>query len=226
MVFLGKQHDFPMKKIIGKTVLTLVLVICCYFFVDTRIALVVRGAWLSHARLDVFAADIPDLLLFFVCGVTGFGWAVYFHRAHRGIFDNHTRFFRLIAITVPLTFFLKSLLKIAVGRITTRFWLDHPGYPEFHWFNGRSHYDGFPSGHMAVFVALGIALWEFYPRQRILYAISLSVLAIALIVTDYHFVSDIIAGAYLGLIVHGGVHDHLSLMLNSCEENRRIPAKE
>jgi len=215
-----------MKKIVGITLLTLLLVAGSYFFLDTGIALFVRGAWMSHARLDISSTKIPDLLLLVVCGVTGFGWAAYFHRVSRGKYDQHARFFRLIAITVPLTYVVKSILKIAVGRITTRFWLRHPDYPQFHWFNGRNHYDGFPSGHMAVFMALGIALWKYYPQHRFLYASFLAALTMALVVTDYHFVSDIIAGAYLGLMIHIGAHNHFLSLPNSQEENRKLPARQ
>jgi membrane-associated phospholipid phosphatase len=215
-----------MKKVFSIAVLMLLLVVFSYALLDTRVALFVRGAWIAHARRDIVATTIPDLLFLLVCGVTGFGWAAYSYRAHRGIVDRHTRFFLLASITVPLTFFLKSVLKIAVGRITTRFWLRHPDYPQFHWLNGGGHYDGFPSGHMAVFAALGLAIWKYYPRYRALSAVVLSVLAIALIVTDYHFVSDVIAGAYLGVLVHGGISNHLLPFLTSREENRLNRSKE
>ena len=208
-----------MKKIIYSAAVTLLLVLLSYFFLDTRIALFVSGAWISRAGLDIFAADIPDLLFFFVCAVTGFAWTAYFYRVRRGMHDSDTRFFLLIAIAVPLAFVLKTVLKIAVGRINTRFWLRHPDYPQFHWLNGGNHYDGFPSGHIAVFAAFAAAVWIFYPKCRILSAVLLSVLAIALIVTDYHFVSDIIAGACLGLAVHSAVHDGLLPLIDTREGN-------
>ena len=75
---------------------------------------------------------------------------------------------------------------------------------------------------MAVFTALIIALWRFYPRYRPAYAGFLSVLALALIVTDYHFLSDVIAGAYLGLIVHFCTLRGLSLMQNPKQGNMTL----
>jgi membrane-associated phospholipid phosphatase len=122
------------------------------------------------------------------------------------------------------TFVSAGLLHCRIGRITTRFWLHHPDYRQFHWFNGGSHYDGFPSGHMPVFVALGIAMWKEYPRYRTLSAAILSVLALALILTDYHFVSDVVAGAYLGVLVHGGISDRLLPFPNSRDEKRGMPS--
>src|SRR5208283_1635710 len=116
----------------------------------------------------------------------------------------HTRFVLLVANSVPLTFILELIVKHVVGRINTRYWLLHPTAREFHWLQGSGNYAGFPSGHMAVFTALVIALWTYYPRYRFAYFIFLSVLALALLATNYHFLSDIIAGAYLGVVIHAG----------------------
>jgi membrane-associated phospholipid phosphatase len=58
----------------------------------------------------------------------------------------------------------------------------------------------FPSGHMTVFAALGIAVLLYYPKYRKPVIIFLVLLGIALIGTDYHFLSDVIGGAYLGFI--------------------------
>lgn len=191
-----------MKKIIISFMLIVLLLICSYYFLDIRIALFINKAWRYHSGLAIFSSNIPDFLFLIVCLITAIAWTGYFYLVRRGIYNTHTQFFQLIALTIPLTFALKSILKYSVGRINTRFWLRHPGCKEFHWFHGVGNYGGFPSGHMAVFMALFIALWRFYPRYRYLYAGFLSALALALIVTDYHFISDVLAGVYLGFIVN------------------------
>jgi membrane-associated phospholipid phosphatase len=53
---------------------------------------------------------------------------------------------------------------------------------------------------MMVFTAFFAALWHFYPRYRSISVGLLLVLASALVMTDHHYLSDVIAGAYLGLI--------------------------
>ena len=80
-------------------------------------------------------------------------------------------------------------------------WLQKPQLYGFHWFHGGGFYDGFPSWHMAVFAALIAALWRFYPRCRSICLFFLLALASALIVTNYHFLGDVLAGAYLGVLV-------------------------
>ncbi len=189
-------------KIIISFLLVALSVLCSYYLLDARIALFVQRAWLSGNQLVLFSSDIPDLLFLFVCLVTAVAWVAYFYLAHKGVYNAHTRFFQLIAITTPFTFFVKTALKFVFGRINTRYWLEHPGLTEFHWFDGSEKFSGFPSGHMAVFTALAAAFWIFYPRYRRKYAGFLAVLALALMATDYHFLSDIIAGAYVGFSVH------------------------
>src|SRR5512143_1160632 len=202
----GRDICMNMKKISISFLLVVLLVLCSYFYLDTRTALFVNRAWMSHARLAVFSSNIPDFLFPIGCLITGIAWTAYLYLTHKGIYDTHTRFFQLVAITITLTFFLKSTLKHAVGRIDTRFWLRHPVFKEFHWFHGGGNYNSFPSGHMAVFMALVIALWRFYPRYHSVYFGFLSALAMALIMTDYHFISDVIAGAYLGFLVNYFTH--------------------
>jgi len=194
------------KKVSISFLLVVLLVLCSYFFLDARTALFVKRVWMSHSRLTVFSVHIPNFLFPLVCLITAISWTAYFYLTHKGIYDTHARFFQLVAITIPLTYFLKSTLKHTVGRIDTLFWLIHPGFKEFHWFHGGGNYSSFPSGHMAVFMALVIALWRFYPRYHSAYFGFLSVLALALIMTNYHFISDIIAGAYLGFLVNYFTH--------------------
>jgi membrane-associated phospholipid phosphatase len=54
---------------------------------------------------------------------------------------------------------------------------------------------------MAVFTVLMLGIGRYFPRLCPVCAGLLFVLALALIVTQYHFFSDIVAGAYLGVIV-------------------------
>ncbi len=207
-----------LKKNIRNFILCILLLFCSYYFFDSRIALFIAKIWTSNARLAIFSTNIPDFLFPLVCLITVMAWTSYFYLARRGIHNKHTQFFLLVANTIPLTFFLKSALKYLFGRINTRFWLRHPQWTEFHWFHGIGNYTGFPSGHMAVFTALALALWKFYPAHRALYLGFLGALALALVITNYHFISDILAGAYLGFIIHLLVDYGLSHLVKSPDD--------
>ena len=150
--------------------------------------------------LQTGISKIPDVLFLLVCFGSGFLWSNYLALRQRGIFNDQSRFSRLAGSAIPLAYLLKWLCKLVFGRTNTRVWLVHQGSIDFHWFHGGGNHSSFPSGHMAVFTAFLAAVWLFYPRHRSIAAGFLLVLAVALVATDYHFVSDVIAGAYLGLI--------------------------
>ena len=115
-----------LKKIITSFLLVILLITCSYYFLDARVALFVSKAWMSNGQLAIYSENIPDFLFTIVCIITGTAWIAHCYLAHKGVHNTHARFFQLVAVTVPLTFFLESTLKYVVGRINTRFWLDHP----------------------------------------------------------------------------------------------------
>jgi membrane-associated phospholipid phosphatase len=101
---------------------------------------------------------------------------------------------------------LKQLLKWTAGRYWPETWKhDNPsligsGDYGFHPFHYGSAYESFPSGHATVLCALMIVLWVSYPRWRWLWALLGALVCVALVAMNYHFVSDVIAGAILGSI--------------------------
>ena len=66
--------------------------------------------------------------------------------------------------------------------------------------HGGASFASFPSGHMSVTLAAMTCLWFFYPKFRWLYSLIALCVAIGLLLMNYHFLSDVIAGSYLGFI--------------------------
>ncbi len=186
--------------IIGFVLTAIIITICIRFF-DKMLAVYISKLSFNGKLWHGLTADIPDTLFLAVCIITVFALVCYLTRKNKGIFDKVTKLSHLVMYAVPASFFVKSLCKYVFGRINTREWLIRPESYGFHWFHGGGTYGGFPSGHMAVFTALTAALWRFYPRQRFFFLSLLLFLAVALVATNYHFLSDVIAGAYLGVIV-------------------------
>jgi membrane-associated phospholipid phosphatase len=104
------------------------------------------------------------------------------------------------------------MLKHLFGRMNTRAWLENPVDRSFHWFHGGGEYSSFPSGHMAVFTTLAVACWLIFPKYRAACLAAIVGLGIALIATDNHFLSDVIAGGYLGLVVLVGTDRSLEIL--------------
>ncbi len=176
------------------------LVVLCDHYVDVPVARFFDRLLQLDPRWRSYTGNIPDLLQFFVLVATAFSWAGYWVLSRRGR-GYEARFLRLAGTCIPASYVAKEVLKLVFSRSNTRAWLAHRVSYAFHWFHGGSGLNGFPSGHMAVFTALGAALWLYYGRYRPVYAAGLSALGLALIVTDYHFVSDVIGGFYLGVLV-------------------------
>jgi membrane-associated phospholipid phosphatase len=196
-----RNYCFDSKRLVIATLLAFVGGFLGIAFLDGGIALVVLELLKSSHLLLWTTINIPELLPLVACFCTAATWTVYFFLVKRGVANQHTRFLRLAAIAVPAAYILKSFLQFAFGRIKTRAWLLVSGPIDFRMFQGTGKRGGFPSGHMTVFTALFAAVWFCYPRYRPLSAFFLVTLGMALIATDYHFFSDVIAGAYAGLLV-------------------------
>jgi len=182
-------------------VLTAVIVALCIWSYDQMLAIYISKLLANNTILLKYATNIPDFLLLFVCVTTTIAFTGYLTRSRKGIYNEDTTFFHLTMYAVPATYVAKTFLKYVCGRTTPREWLQKPDLYGFHWFLGSEMQAAFPSGHMAVFTALAASLWRFYPRYRVIYALFLLALAVALVATNYHYLSDVVAGAYLGVLV-------------------------
>jgi membrane-associated phospholipid phosphatase len=179
-------------------------VILSHFYLDAPIALFFNKELNASSQLGgpiEHLTHLASYLFLIVCAIGIGGWAVYLWLRYSGIENEHRRFFQLISITVPSAFLLKSFLQDVFGAPSPHVWLDDPGRWGFHWYSGAGYLNAFPSGHMAVFTPLFIALWRYYPRYRHFFLALWLLLAGGLIATDSHFLSDVIAGAYLGFLV-------------------------
>ena len=98
----------------------------------------------------------------------------------------------------------KDQLKFVFGRTWPETWVDNnpslirDGAFGFNPFHGGIGYEAFPSGHTTAICAVVTVLWLYYPKFRILYLIPIAVVSIGLLGANYHFVSDIIGGGFVG----------------------------
>ncbi len=196
---LGAVNDLLSQSLVFLTVL--VFAASSYVFLDARISTFFFEVIHGSDVLEQVTSGIPDVLLHIVAAITLSSWAGYFYLTHKGICNNTSRFLRLCGTSVPLAFVAKTALQYVFGRANTETWTLYHQLPRFYWFRAGEGYGSFPSGHMTVFTALVISFWQYYPCRRLVGVSFLLLLALALIATNYHFVSDVIAGAYLGLIV-------------------------
>ena len=100
---------------------------------------------------------------------------------------------------------IKDQLKFIFGRTWPETWVqDNPSFIRdgvygFHFMHGGGGYQSFPSGHMAATCAVISVLWVWYPRSRWLGAFAAIAVGAGLVGANYHFLSDVIAGAFVGI---------------------------
>lgn len=180
---------------IGAASITMLAIL--YF--DVPLALFVKNHLYANTSWSKLTSEMPDLLLVVVLLSMLASLSVYLVRSRKGIYDATTFFCYLVLWVAPLSYLSKMVLKIAFGRINTRYWLQHPDLYGFYFFQMRERYDGFPSGHMLVIVAIIAAVWRFYPKTRPFCLLTAALLGCALVATNYHFLSDVIAGTCFGV---------------------------
>ena len=115
---------------------------------------------------------------------------------------------RLMQVLVVASFSLvwsvcvdEFVLKYIFGRETPGEFLK-TGLDSFHWFQGGPM-TSFPSGHAVQIMAVGGVFLMAYPQKRLVWFALMGVGLVALVLGNWHFVSDVIAGAAFGF--SGGV---------------------
>jgi lipid A 4'-phosphatase len=93
-----------------------------------------------------------------------------------------------------------DLIKVVAGRARPKLlFADH-----FYGFTGLAfHADhwSFPSGHTATIVALMAALWWLWPRHLLFYIAVAAIVAGSRVVVGAHYLSDVIAGAFVAVVM-------------------------
>jgi membrane-associated phospholipid phosphatase len=88
------------------------------------------------------------------------------------------------------------LLKRFFGREIPDIFLQ-TGVDAFHWFQGAPT-DAFPSGHAVQIVSVGSVFLLAYPRFRVAWLALMGIGLIALVLGNFHFVGDVLAGSLVG----------------------------
>lgn len=177
-----------------------VVVAASYGFVDRPVALYAHahltqyGIFDALTRLSEYLA-IASVIVFVLAGLRSLV-AAQWARWQGALL--------LCAISLTVAESVKDELKFVFGRTWPETWVNNNpslignGALGFNFFHGGAGYASFPSGHTTAVCAVTAVLWFAYPRLRPLWALAVLLVVVGLIGADYHFVSDIIAGGFLG----------------------------
>jgi len=181
---------------------TALLVAVSYLWLDRPIAFFVH-AHLRPVRLNGLdlLARVPDPLIPVAVVLLLFEALRILWRLR---LNMHHRVACVCGLSILVAEAIKNQLKFVFGRSwPTSVGNDRPsligdGTYGFHWLQTGGSYDSFPSGHMGAACAMLSVLWLCYPRGRPLWAAAALAVAAALIGGNYHFLGDVIAGAFVG----------------------------
>ena len=192
-----------LRRSLLAALLCAILVALCYFFVDRPVAYFVHDQdfgrypvlkWLTYPP-PILERWSPLVLVILVIRRSGGP----FHRCEQ----------TLLAACVSLIIAgqFRETLSYGFGRYWPETWIENnpslirDGAYGFHPFHTGVIYRSFPSGHTTRSVAIAAVVWIAYPRWRGLCVLAPAAVASGLLLMDYHFVGDVVAGAFLGALV-------------------------
>ncbi len=144
----------------------------------------------AFAPLDIVVA------LALVVSIVGWGWRKSTGRPVGGL-RLPMECVVATALALPVTF----ALKFSIGHSQANQFFMGSGIAEFSPFHGGEPYMGFPSTTMAIAATIVAVLWLRMDRSRMIAAagsLVLILLAGALIVTNGHWLSEIVGGVFVG----------------------------
>jgi membrane-associated phospholipid phosphatase len=144
----------------------------------------------------IFSISLVSAIVFVICGLV----AIMGRR-----FSKLEAAVAMCAISTLATTIVKDQLKFAFGRTWPDTW--GPGIVSFlrdnvygfHFFQSGKSFESFPSGHAAVAAAVLSVVWILFPKRRVICAIGVVAVDIGLVALNVHFLSDVVAGTFLGL---------------------------
>jgi membrane-associated phospholipid phosphatase len=181
------------------------LVVVCYFYVDRPVAFYVARHHLAKTPRLELLTEPPPLVQGWsplVAGILVAAWA----------WITPRRWQRTLMVAC-LTLIIADQFRQSLGDVCGRYWPEtwHDNNPSlidtgaygFHPFEFGDDVGSFPSGHTTRIAAFLGVFWIAFPHSSVR-ALCLLVgvpLALSLIAMNYHFVSDVITGAFLGGII-------------------------
>jgi membrane-associated phospholipid phosphatase len=132
---------------------------------------------------------------------TGVVLSLVFARLVRGRISRHSEATALACLTSMCAFTVNdAILKICFGVPSTQAVLTHGARHAFHFLVGSPDCS-FPSGHMVLAGAFAGVLMKLYSSSIWVFSTLLSFGAALLVFGGWHFVSDVIAGTFIGVSV-------------------------
>jgi membrane-associated phospholipid phosphatase len=192
-----------LRHSLASLLLCATLVALGYCFVDRPVAFYVHRQQFADVAVLKWLTYPPPVLQAWAPAVLA---ALLVRRAW-GPFCRWERVLLAACVGLILADQFRQTLAYAFGRYWPDTWIhDNPSLIRdnaygFHPLHYGSAFDIFPSGHATRTLALAAVAWMAWPRWRWACVLASVAEAVALVGMNYHFVSDVIAGGFVGGIV-------------------------
>lgn len=202
----GPRNDRARRlllRALAALVLCMGAVLVCYEWIDRPVAFYVQRHGINHIAFFRWLTLPPPLVQTWSPAVL----AVLMIRRAWGPWAA----WQYVLLVSCLSLIVADEFRTSLGDLCGRYW------PET-WFNnnpsliGTSTYGfhpfrhgddigSFPSGHAARIAGFAGVWWIAIPRASLLWAVLCPLMLVSLVVMNYHFVGDVVAGSVLGAIV-------------------------
>jgi membrane-associated phospholipid phosphatase len=174
-------------------VVTIVATKVCIFWLDVPVALHFHG----HAnRYSPLGRSLSSSIL--VAGELALIASLSIARIIRRSLPTYARTLLIACCSSLLAFEVNDrILKVIFGRQNPTAFFNQPALQLFNFLRGDEH-SSFPSGHMVMATAFAVVIIRLHPRTAPPLIALLCLGAFALLVGDWHFASDIVAGTFEG----------------------------
>jgi membrane-associated phospholipid phosphatase len=189
-----------LRKWLACLILTAASALVSYEWIDRSIAFFVHDR-IGQNKIFIWLQRIPEI--FPPLAAVAF-LAVGLLVINKARISKFQTVMLLCSISLVVADAIKDQLKFVFGRTWPETWVGNnlslirDGVYGFHPFHGGVGFTSFPSGHAAAICAVMSVLWIYYPRFRLLYALCVATVVLGLMGANYHFLSDIIVGAFIG----------------------------
>ena len=199
----------------GMALLTITcLCILSYVFVDIQTAL-----WF-HALGKNWAYELFEKITLFGDSLYYLTGGLLLFAVFRGKKSSIAYSGLFLFSTVAASGLTADLIKYIGGRARPKLYFsDHLfGFDFFHW---EYAWTSFPSGHSATAFSVAMFLSMLYPRWRFVIFFSALLIAFSRIFLSQHYISDVIAGSFLGIVSTVLLYNHsFKSKLDASEPNK------
>ena len=196
----ARRLSAPLRNWCVGLAITAAGVIASYLWLDQPIAFFVHRS-IADKTIFVWLQRIP--VMFLLLSLFFLAWCGLSTLMDRP-FSRVQSVGLACSISFIATSFINNQLKYLFGRTWPDTWIENNpsliqnGVFGFNPFHGGLGFASFPSAHAAGVCSVMAVLWWSYPSWRPIYIACVAAVAIGLIGANYHFLSDVLGGMFVG----------------------------